>query len=130
MRSTVALLLGLLMLAGSLFPQTDVEEVYKLPGLVAHYQFHKQISGPDFDFWQFLDLHYNPDSPHAKTPHKGVGIPFYNHLSTGFVFILSFPQRVVRALTSITLLPTVQFSYQNSYCFQRATTLLQPPQLG
>ncbi|OIN60380.1 hypothetical protein [Arsenicibacter rosenii] len=130
MKSTVALLLGILMLAGSLFPQTDVEEVYKLPGLVSHYQFHKRISGPEFDFWQFLDLHYNPDSPHAKTPHKGVGIPFYNHLSTGFVFILSVPQRMVRTLATVTTLPDRPFYYQNLYQFQQATPLLQPPRIG
>ncbi|RYF45757.1 MAG: hypothetical protein EOO39_50745, partial [Cytophagaceae bacterium] len=68
MRSALALFLGTIMLLGSLFPQTDVEEVYKIPGLIVHYQLHKKSAGSDFDFWQFLDMHYDASSKHAKLP--------------------------------------------------------------
>ncbi|MEZ0608509.1 hypothetical protein ACAW74_08335 [Fibrella sp. WM1] len=130
MKSITAFFLGLLILAGSLFPQTDVEEVYKIPGLLAHYQVHKQAAGRDFDFWQFLDMHYNPSSEHAKTPHKGVKIPLFNHLSLGLIFTVPQPQRFCVDLLVERLIYQPHFSYQNLYCFRAAALLFQPPQLG
>lgn len=130
MKSTLSLFLGLLLLAGSLFPQTDVEEVFKIPGLVAHYQLHKQTAGRDFDFWQFLEMHYSASSQHAKIPHQGVKIPLYNHLSLGFVFTLTLPQRLTPRLLVELPLPRVRFSYQNLYSYQNTTFLFQPPQVG
>lgn len=132
MRSVTSFLLGLLFLAGSLFPQTDVEEVYKIPGLLAHYQLHKKSAGIGFDFWQFLAMHYDASSKHAKQPHKGVKIPLYNHLSAGFVFTLTpfQAQREPAELVSLIPWPQVHFTYQNLYSYQNATFLLQPPQLG
>ncbi|ADB39546.1 hypothetical protein [Spirosoma linguale] len=130
MKSVVALFLGMLMLAGSLFPQTDVEEVYKLPGLVSHYKLHKQAAGDGFDFWQFLELHYNIASKHAKTPHKGVKLPMYNHLSSGFVFILTYLQWRPDVAAGLLILLPVRFSYENLYSFQVNSPLFQPPRLG
>ncbi|KAA9357535.1 hypothetical protein [Larkinella humicola] len=130
MKSTLALFLGILMLAGSLFPQTDVEKVYKLPGLLAHYQLHRQAAKNTFDFWQFLSLHYAAGSEHAKTPHKGVKLPMYNHLSSGFVFVLTEPQWQPIEPAIFTPFPSVRFSYENRYSFQRTTLLFQPPRFG
>ncbi|RRB02765.1 hypothetical protein [Larkinella rosea] len=130
MKSALALLLGVLMLAGSLFPQTDVEEVYKLPGLLSHYQLHRQTAGDDFDFWQFLQLHYSSTSEHAKTPHKGVKLPMYNHLSTGFVFVLNEPQWRPIELPVFVPIRSDRFFYQNLYSFQASIALFQPPRLG
>jgi len=118
------------MLAGSLFPQTDVEEVYKLPGLIEHYQLHKKAAGDGFDFWQFLDLHYNTASKHAKTPHKGVKLPMYNHLSAGFIFILTPLQWRPDLLSGLVLLLPVRFAYENQYSFLQAPFLFQPPRVG
>ncbi|GAB4044030.1 hypothetical protein [Spirosoma litoris] len=130
MKSVTALFLGILLFVGSLFPQTDVEEVYKIPGLIAHYQLHKKAAGSGFDIWQFLELHYNASSKHAKTPHKGVKIPLYNHLSTGFVFVLTQPHRLPAELAVLIPWPQVHFSYENLYSFLTATLLFQPPQIG
>ena len=132
MKSITSLFLGLLFLAGSLFPQTDVEEVYKIPGLLAHYHLHKKTAGRDFDFWQFLDMHYNASSKHAKLPHKGVEIPLYNHLSLGFVFTLnSFqPQEMPAQVVTLIPWPQVHFTYQNLYSYQNTSFLFQPPQVG
>lgn len=118
------------MLAGSLFPQTDVEEVFKIPGLVSHYQTHKQAANTDFDFWQFLDLHYNTASKHAHMPHQGTKLPMYNHLSVGFVFIISQLNWLPTVCLGLILRLPAQFSYENSYSFQSASWLFQPPQLG
>jgi hypothetical protein len=130
MKSPLALIMGLLMMAGSLFPQTDVEEVYKIPGLFGHYQLHKREAGSGFDFWQFLDMHYSINSRHNKTPHKGVKIPLYNHLSAGFVFVLTKPTLVPGALPAEILAQETQFQYANVYQFLRAYPLLQPPQFS
>lgn len=127
MRATLTLFLGLLMLGGSLFPQTDVEEVYKIPALFSHYQLHKQTAGPEFTFWQFLAMHYSPDSAHAKTPHKGVAIPCYNHLATCYVFVLTTPQVIPPALSVIRLLGKRNYFHQITYCFLQSYSLLQPP---
>lgn len=131
MKSTLALFLGIIMLLGSLFPQTDVEEVYKIPGLIVHYQLHKKSAGSDFDFWQFLDMHYDASSKHAKLPHKGVKIPLYNHLSAGFVFTLSpfQPQAVPTELVTLIPWPQVHFSYENLYAYQNPSFFFQPPQV-
>jgi hypothetical protein len=130
MKSALAFCMGLLLLAGSLFPQTDVEEVYKIPGLYGHYQLHKKAAGPRFDFWQFLAMHYSADSKHAKTPHKGVQIPLYNHLSAGFVFVLTRPTLLPLAQSGVLLSQKPAFGYHNGYSFLRAYPLLQPPQIG
>lgn len=132
MKSGTSLFLGLLLLAGSLFPQTDVEEVYKIPGLIAHYNLHKQTAPRNFDVWQFLDMHYNASSKHARQSHKGVTIPLYNHLSAGFVFTLTpfQPQRKPAELVALIPWPQVHFSYQNLYSFLTISFLFQPPQLG
>ncbi|WP_019991294.1 hypothetical protein [Rudanella lutea] len=130
MKSVTALCLGILLLVGSLFPQTDVEEVFKLPGLVTHYQWHKQIAKGDIDIWQFLEMHYGLSSKHAKTDHEGVKIPLYNHLSAGFVFVLSAPQFVPARLETFLNWPSIHFTYENLYSFLRVAPLLQPPRLG
>jgi len=132
MRSATALFLGVLLFVGSLFPQTDVEEVFKLPYLLAHYQTHKKTAGAGFDFWQFLDMHYNASSKHAKLPHKGVKIPLYNHLSTGFVFTLTQPQprQLPDMIVAILPWPQVHFAYENLYSYQNTSFLFQPPQVG
>ena len=130
MKSATALFLGILMFTGSLFPQTDVEEVFKIPGLVVHYQFHKRQAGASFDIWQFLDMHYNSSSEHAKTPHEGVKIPLYNHLSTGFVFVVTHPQRLPIQEVLVAQEARACFTYQNLYSFQATSPLLHPPQVG
>ena len=130
MKSTLALFLGLLMLAGSLFPNSDVEEVYKIPGLIAHYQLHKKAAGTDFDFFQFLELHYTMGSKHAKTPHKGVKLPMYNHLAICYVFVLTKPQFIPSAISTLLWRAKQIFVYQNTYCLLRSVSLLQPPRLG
>ncbi len=127
MRTIVALLLSLLLFLGSLFPHTDVEEVYKIPHLIAHYQQHKAAAVADFSFWGFLVLHYSPDSEHAKTPHQGVKIPMYNHLVPGLVFIVTLP--VIFSLLRVVQLLTPRLArYQNTYSYLFSLSLLQPPQ--
>lgn len=53
MKALVSILLSILFTAGSLFPGTDVEEVYKVPILLKHYQEHRAEAaqeGQDFSF--------------------------------------------------------------------------------
>ena len=129
MRTIVALLLSLLLFLGSLFPHTDVEEVYKIPQLFAHYQQHKEAASTDFSFWDFLLMHYSPSSEHAKTPHQGVKIPMYNHILLGLVFIVTFPV-IFSLLQVVRLLTPWVAGYQNTYAYQFSLSLLEPPQRG
>jgi hypothetical protein len=126
-RTIVALLLSLLLFLGSLFPHTDVEEVYKIPQLIAHYQQHKAATPTGLGFWDFLVMHYSPGSEHAKTPHEGVEIPMYSHVLPGLVFIVTFPV-IFSLLHVVRLLPPRVASYQNRYAYLFSLSLLEPPQ--
>lgn len=128
MRKVIALFLSILMFMGSLFPQTDIEEVYKIPGLLTHFQEHRAKLQPDLSFLGFLKMHYSPGSEHAKTPHPHTKIPFYNHLSAGFLFVISeFKAALEKPLVAIFSCDH-HFQYLNAYAYQTYVSLLRPPQ--
>jgi hypothetical protein len=64
MRATVAFVLGLLMLLGSLVPDNDLGELAKLPELAKHYQFHHSPAGGGLTFGQFMVEHYGAGTKH------------------------------------------------------------------
>ncbi|GAB3580128.1 hypothetical protein [Hymenobacter daeguensis] len=64
MRATVAFVLGLLMLLGSLVPDNDLGELAKLPQLVEHYEFHHSAAGGGLTFGQFMVEHYGAGTRH------------------------------------------------------------------
>jgi hypothetical protein len=78
MKEYTSFLLSLVLFLGSLFPQTDVEEVFKIPQLVPHYLEHKQTVTIEFTFIDFLVMHYSMDSDHARAPHPSTNIPLHN----------------------------------------------------
>ena len=118
------------MLAGSLFPQTDVEEVYKIPALIRHYQVHKQLAGSSLTFWQFLDNHYNPAKKSLKASSSEASLPLYHHLSTGLVFVLTKRPVLPPISTQLLLPPLTGWSYNNPYHFESFGSFFQPPRLG
>lgn len=126
MKRCTAFFLSFLMFAGSLFPQTDIEEVYKIPGLFTHFQEHRAKA--DLSFWQFLEMHYSPLSRHARTPHPHTKIPFYNHMSAGFLFVLTEQGTSLDPPSVSYFSFSHHFQYAVSYVFQTFGSLLRPPQ--
>ena len=128
MKEYTSLLLSMLLFLGSLFPQTDVEEVFKIPQLLPHYLEHKQAAQADFDFVDFLVLHYSLDSEHAKAPHPATNIPMHNHVMSGTAFIMSD----LLHLDLYTFNPCTIFRsiYKNSYSYVFAYSFLQPPRFS
>lgn len=127
MKPVFAILLSFLLLAGSLFPQTDVEEIYKIPQLLTHYHEHQKSAGPDFSFIDFLILHYSLSSDHAQTPHSEANLPMYSHLCTGLAFVLP-NQPCLLFIYALPLSPQYSSHYQKEYSCLFSFSILQPPQ--
>lgn len=98
MRQLVLGLLVSLFGLGGMFPGTDIEEAFKLPALVHHYQEHKAEAGKEsISFLDFLAQHYGPD---AATRHKGDDhehdqlpmVKHLNHLSEWVIPEIIVPQ--------------------------------------
>lgn len=84
MKSVVALLLSVLVLASSLLPRHDLAELSRLPQLLEHYRQHRQATGGTMSFEQFLALHYSNAGRQAHgarhTPeHEGLPLHDCHH---------------------------------------------------
>lgn len=78
-KQAVLWLLVVLFGLGGLFPGTDIEEVAKLPALVAHYYEHETQQGQQ-SFLSFLDEHYGLGSKHKESgKHDHDGLPLVKH---------------------------------------------------
>ena len=110
---------------GSLFPFSDMEEVFKLPALVKHYQEHKERAAEeDFNFLDFLALHYL-DADHSNTEDHDV-LPMFKHQCPASVFIMpSFTEPTI-SITSFNNI-TYNNSLRFNYFYQYTGFLLQPP---
>ncbi|TAF66242.1 MAG: hypothetical protein EAZ55_06345 [Cytophagales bacterium] len=119
-------LLALLIFLGSICPQSDIEEAYKMPHLLMHYwQSHAEIS-----FLEFLSLHYHQNSTHKKEDiahHEKLPLQTsdaHSHL-LAFVFI-GFSWSYHLSNDTIEY-PASFFSFEEDYSYLRICTLLQPP---
>jgi hypothetical protein len=72
---------------GSFFPQSDFEEMAKLPDLIAHYQEH-QIKEGDISFLGFIQKHYagthKGEEDHSK-------LPLQKHCTCLFIAVIQVP---------------------------------------
>ena len=81
MRKAVLWFLVTLFGIGGLFPGTDVEEVFKLPALAAHYVQHLHESAGATDLLEFLAEHYGPQAEQKhQGSHEHDGLPMIKHL--------------------------------------------------
>jgi hypothetical protein len=128
MKEYTSLLFSILLFLGSLFPQTDVEEVFKIPQLLPHYLEHKQSAQSDFNFIDFLIMHYTPGSEHAQAPHPSTNIPMHNHVMTGMAFIM--PDLLQLDLHTVNFCTAFRTVYKNTYSYLFSYTFLQPPRLA
>ena len=130
MKSVVALFLGFVFFLGSIFPNTDVDEVYKIPNLIQHYFEHKKEVGADFGFWHFLQLHYGLGSTHAKTHKTDASLPMFQHHCSGFTFVLPLTLSFSYQLPAASFTQLRHSFYQNTYAYLFSITHLRPPKVG
>lgn len=112
-------------------PQNDVEELGKLPQLLAHFQYHQSPQGGALTLSQFLQAHYSlggstmqscpPSAEHDKLPLHG------QHRLPNLEY-------VIPGVRSLACSPALAWS-TTRYCAARApqycnadgASLLQPP---
>lgn len=77
---------------GACFPGTDVEEVMKLPALLAHYAEHLDESNGEIGIVDFLGQHYGKKAAiNHKGKHNHDNLPMVKHqLHLGYWLIPSF----------------------------------------
>ncbi len=109
---------------GSLFPQTDLEELCKVPVLLLHYQ----IKHADVSFSNFLSLHYGEEAKAHDCPlHDSLPMQHHAHNCQNIIFVkfefdYQMPLPIVTAF-----LPPFNTFLQDLYQFQPDNTLFSPP---
>ncbi|MCU0444132.1 MAG: hypothetical protein MUE85_04385 [Microscillaceae bacterium] len=124
MKALVSILLAKLLFLGSLFPQSDIEELYKIPFLVQHYQ----SEHADLSFWDFLKIHYlnNHSASHSDQDHEKLPLQKHNHnLCVPFHFVV--PHYELPTLSIKPFYPEFKAVYTQNYSFLRDKSLHQPP---
>jgi hypothetical protein len=83
MQKLVARFLSFVVLVSSISPNLDVEELYKVPRLVAHYLEHT-MEDTELDFVEFLAQHYHTDQRN-NVEHQD--LPFLCHSCSNLLFV-------------------------------------------
>jgi len=83
-RQFTAIFLGFLVLLGSMMPQTDFEELAKLPDLIAHFEEH-QLKDDSISFLSFINRHYSTSHRNEEDHSK---LPLQKHCSCMFIALI------------------------------------------
>lgn len=124
MKRKWAILFAVWLFLGSLFPQTDLEELCKVPVLLLHYQTeHANLS-----FGDYLHRHYGEDTSTEKCPtHDNLPMHQHGHHGQSILFVhFDFSYGVPLPLYVTFKLPFNIF-WQDLYQFQPDNTLFSPP---
>lgn len=125
MKNAVVSFLFVLFIFGSLLPKVGLEQSFKANELVKHFQEHKKIEKSNFNFVDFLWLHYAADSKHSKTS-KHPSLPSIDFKGTvGYVI----PSLYFLCLGAILMVIPRRKSLQhiNLYHFSLSRVLIAPP---
>ncbi len=122
-RQKLAIYFAVWLFLGSLFPQTDLGQLSKVPILLLHYHIeHAGISMLDF-----IDLHYGKKAASHGT-HED--LPMHKHTATalGYVFIrLEINNSIQMPNMGVLSLPITTF-WQNLYRSEIQCILFSPPE--
>lgn len=131
MKAALALFLSLIMFVGGLMPHNDVEELGKLPQLLAHYQYHQTPRGGSLSFTQFLSAHYNfggstiqqcpPSTEHDQLPLHG------QHRLPNLEYVVPATRLLTLQLASSWPASTYKLAPAPRYRDADGAALLQPP---
>lgn len=123
MKRHIARFFAVWLFLGSLFPQTDLEELCKVPMLWIHYQ----TAHASESFVAYLQTHYSEDATHQDCAHEGLPMQKHAHAPLSLLFV---------PLTFLVVLPTLPTEVQNThfgvfrqahYRFQPENALFSPP---
>jgi hypothetical protein len=124
MKTVVSTFLALYFFTGSLFPKSDMDELFKIPALMEHYSVHKANAHDDFSFVDFLWLHYAIGSTHEEQAHDQ--LPLSMDMCTGIICtLISTLELIVHPIVQITKVTSSFYSLQ--YSFLSIFSLLNPP---
>jgi hypothetical protein len=125
MKHATVSFLFVLFIFGSLLPKVGLEQSFKANELLKHFQEHKKIEKSNFNFGDFLWLHYAADSKHNKTSkHPSLPSIDFNGI-VGYVipnlfFLCIWPILI--------LMPRRKNNQQkNLYYFSLSRVLIAPP---
>lgn len=124
MKSFFSISFAILFFLGSLFPKTDMEELFKVPILLKHYL----IKHSDTNFFVFLSIHYSQANQNTDIEHEK--LPLQSHCPEYCYCFLVF---IIPNYTAYYDVQTINFSLDfeslwfDYYHFNPETHLLKPP---
>ena len=125
MKNLVVTFLFVLFILCSLLPKVGFEQSFKANELLKHFQEHKKIEKSNFNFVDFLWLHYAADSKHSKTSnHPSLPSIDFNGIIGYVIPVLYF-----LSIWPILILLTRKKDLQriNLYNFSLSRVLIAPP---
>jgi len=124
MKKAISLCICVLIFLGSLIPNSDYEELFKVNELLKHYKEHKE-GNSKLSFIDFLAEHYTENSTHKNAPEHSK-LPFFHHDFANFVFILSNNLCYSLVKEKVDLISYTPFFCK--YIFSVSTNPFRPPQ--
>ena len=124
MKRSTTFFFALWLFLGSLFPQTDLEELCKVPMLWFHYQTeHAELS-----FVAYLRLHYGEAAEENDCPvHDSLPMQKHAHTCQSILFIPLGVSFTLPAPVSWTETVAFEVFRQDDYRFQPENLLYSPP---
>ncbi len=125
MKTYLASILFLIFFFGSLIPKVGMEQSFKANELLKHYIVHKKQSPKNFNFIDFLWLHYSADSKHPKTT-QHPNLPSLD-LSGAMGFVLPSFYLIFIVPTLLFISRRYQHAWKNLYHFSLVSIIIAPP---
>lgn len=125
MKNVAVSFLFVLFIFGSLLPKVGLEQSFKANELLKHFQQHQKIEKTNFNFVDFLWLHYAADSKHSKTSkHPSLPCIDFNgiigYIIPGLYFLCIWPILMVMSRRK-------DLQQINLYHFSISRVLIAPP---
>jgi hypothetical protein len=107
-------------------PQNDMEELAKIPALLAHFEEHKAVHpGEALSFSDFILEHYS-QKPCDGDNHDD--LPFFKHSLPGLIFLIPLIQNSP-ALPFSNLLPVIHSPEPPALLLSYSGQVWQPPRI-
>jgi hypothetical protein len=126
-KTYLALILFVIFFLGSLIPKVGMEQAVKANELLKHYQVHKKQTPNNFNFFDFLWLHYSADSKHPKTT---------QHPNLPSLDLSGVAGFIIPAFYLIFILPALifisrrnQHAWKNFYHYSVISIIIAPPRV-
>ena len=123
---------SILFLSIYLFTVLQVNELFKIPNMVGHYNEHQE-SEPNIGFWEFICIHYMHGEQHDDDFSKDMKLPFKSHGTDCQCNIVFYPS-VQNYNFTATFFPKEykpqSFTYSYSSYSNYLSTIWQPPQFS